>query len=52
MGLGFLELLFLAILTLFAGVAVAMIGFAVWAAGKPDKNLSKYVARKLDNQSV
>jgi len=47
--MGFLELFMLAILTAFGMVGVAVIGFAVWFAGKPEKDFSTYVSKNAEN---
>lgn len=47
--MGFLEVLMLAMLTLFGVIGVAIIGFAVWFAGKPVKDFSILVSKKAEN---
>ena len=49
MTMGFLELFMLAILTAFGMVGVAVIGFVVWFAGKPEKDFSTYVSKNAEN---
>ena len=48
MVLGALELLMLAILTLFGVIGVGIISFVVWYSGKAAKDYSGLVARKTD----
>ena len=52
MTMGFLELLMLAMLTSFAFVGIAVIGFVVWIAGKPEKDFSTFVSKKSKNYNA
>ena len=49
MTMGFLELFMLAMLTVFGIVGVAVIGFAVWFAGKTEKVFSTCVSKNAEN---
>ena len=43
------ELLMLAILSLFALIGIGMISFAVWYSGKADKDYSRFVSGKAEH---